>query len=185
MIKRLLQVGLILAGFASMPSWGIAIVGGTYDGTIVGGLDDFLIQDDTLANSSPATETTFVENYLLSQSIDITNLTFEFKVDTAPIFGTDTANVFASDIATTPSGLIDFFIVKNTDSWALFGNNADKDWAVFDATTMMNMNVGNDTTISHLTVFSNGGANVPEPSIVALLAIGLIGMIAARRRMKV
>lgn len=185
MIKQLLQVGIILAGFASMPSWGIAIVGGTYNGTNVGGLDDFLIQDDTLANSNPATETDFVKNYLTSQSIDITNLTFEFKVEPAPIFDTDTANVFASDIATTPSGLIDFFIVKNSKSWALFGNNADKDWAVFDATTMTDMNVGNDTTISHLTVFSNGGANVPEPSIVALLGIGLLGMVVARRRTKV
>ena len=36
--------------------------------------------------------------------------------------------------------------------------------------------------ISHISVYGKLGANVPEPGIVALLAIGLLGMVAARRK---
>ena len=39
--------------------------------------------------------------------------------------------------------------------------------------------------ISHLTVFGRTPSNVPEPAIIGLLSIGLLGMIVTRRRMKV
>lgn len=39
--------------------------------------------------------------------------------------------------------------------------------------------------LSHWTGFNASNNNVPEPGIVGLLAVGLIGMVAVRRRMKV
>jgi hypothetical protein len=38
--------------------------------------------------------------------------------------------------------------------------------------------------ISHLTVYVRNPSQVPEPAIVGLLSIGLLGMVVARRRMK-
>jgi hypothetical protein len=187
MIKQLLQIGIILAGFASMPSWGIAIVGGTYDETDVGAIDDFLIRSDSLANSNPTTETTFVEDYLVSQSINTDDLTFVYKFpptgDGTSLYTTDATDVYASYIGGTGS-VLDFFIVKNTKAWALFGNLENMDWAVIDTSLdeLDGMNIPNDLEVSHISVFSNGGTSVPEPGIAALLGIGILGMVLARRK---
>ena len=42
---------------------------------------------------------------------------------------------------------------------------------------------GND--LSHLAIYATDGVTVPEPGMVGLLAIGLIGVAVARRKMKV
>ena len=66
--------------------------------------------------------------------------------------------------------------------------NTDPNWYLFD---LGNWN-GEETieirdfwlgtgSISHVSIYSN---NVPEPGMVGLLAIGLIGVVVARRRMK-
>ena len=39
--------------------------------------------------------------------------------------------------------------------------------------------------LSHLAIYATDGATVPEPGMVGLLAIGLIGVAVARRKMKV
>ena len=63
-------------------------------------------------------------------------------------------------------------------------------WYVFDISSwdgtseIVLQNFWVDTgAISHVTIF-DGGTNIPEPGMVALLSIGLIGMVVARRRMK-
>jgi len=191
MIRRLLQTGIIMAGLISAPAWAILINdGGTYDGTDVGAIDDFLIRDDSLANSNPGTETAFVKDYLDSQSINTDDLAFVYKFppvgDGTPLYTTDTTDVYASYIGGTGS-MLDFFVVKNTNAWALFGNNIDMDWAVIDTSlaALDGMKIPNDLEVSHISVFYNGGTSVPEPGIAALIGIGLVGMVVARRRTKV
>ena len=70
------------------------------------------------------------------------------------------------------------------------GNN-DPNWYLFDllgwdgeeTLELRNFWIGNGA-ISHVSIFSES-RSVPEPGMVALLAIGLIGMVATRRRAKV
>jgi len=79
-------------------------------------------------------------------------------------------------------------LIKNSTVSALFENLEDLTWAVFDILDIMDtngavidMNIPTDGfTISHVT-----STSVPEPGMVGLLAIGLLGMVATRRRMKV
>jgi hypothetical protein len=59
-----------------------------------------------------------------------------------------------------------------SDSWADgWGWNTDVDG-------------GGEFAISHLSVYVRNPSQVPEPAIVGLLSIGLLGMVVARRRMK-
>ncbi|WP_321413969.1 PEP-CTERM sorting domain-containing protein [uncultured Desulfobacter sp.] len=74
---------------------------------------------------------------------------------------------------------------------ALFENNADFDWGVFDASDLperMNIKEGS-ITVSHVTEFvSNGGTidvdPVPEPSTFLLFGAGLLGLAKLSRRKK-
>ena len=68
---------------------------------------------------------------------------------------------------------------------ALFKNLMDIDCGVFDTgdlSSAMNLPDFSEYTISHLTLFT---ATVPEPCMVGLLAIGVLGVLVARRKMKV
>lgn len=179
MIKRLLQVGLILAGFASMPSWAILISdtnAGIFDGTDVGIVDAFIAEADKAGN--PVAETAWVNTILSGMGITVE---YEVKTEDVAYFSTDTTDVFAFDLRPASA---DYFIVKNSTRIALFKNLMDIDWGVFDTGDLSStMNLPSDQfIISHVTQFNSA---VPEPDMVALLAIGLLGMIVARRRMKV
>ena len=108
----------------------------------------------------------------------------------------DTGDIFAFNLNGDPFlADTDYFIIKNTNKWALFENLANVDWGVFNinaeviggnwAGDLTGFNLGNgEFTISHVTEFV-GPASVPEPSISALLGIGLLGMIGVSRRRKV
>lgn len=194
MLKRLLQAGVVLFGFAAMPSWAILIddvAAGANDGDNVGLLDTFIAEGAQQGN--PTAETTWVNTTLSS------TLTFEVKTEDVVYFNTNTADTFAFALG---SG-IDYFLVKNATRIALFQNLAELDWGVFDANSLSAaMNIPDfgsvcteldppdcvddpGFTISHVTQLSGGGGgtnNVPEPGMVALLAVGLLGMVAVRRK---
>ena len=182
MIKRLLQVGIILAGFASMPSWGILINdGGTYQGTDVGGVDTFKAEDAKAG--STAAETIWVNSILGSEGITVQ---YEVKAQDVVYYSTDgisaTGGVFALDLRPTSA---DYFLVKNGTRMALFENLANIDWGVFDTgflSDAMKLPDPDGYVISHVTQFNPNA--VPEPGMVGLLAIGVLGMLV-RRRMKV
>ena len=181
MIKRLLQVGLVLAGFASMPSWAIFIsdtTAGALDGADVGVVDTF-VSATTEILGSPASEETWV-NSVISD-------TFEYTITTEDVayFYTDVIDVFAFELAAATEP--DYYLIKNSTVSALFTNLADLNWGVFDVSlivdidgNVIDMNIPTSGfTISHVT------QSVPEPGMVGLLAIGLLGMVVTRRRMKV
>jgi hypothetical protein len=202
MIKQILQIGIILTGFVAMPSWAILIndsAAGANDGANVGALDTFLAEADKAGNT--AAETIWV-NSILAPTV----ATFEIKTENVVYFLTNTADTFAFELASSGQ---DYFLVKNSTRMALFENLADLDWGVFDTNYLSEAmklpdfgkvcteNDGPDCvndpgfTISHVTQFSGGvtggctDCTVPEPTVVALLAAGLLGMVAARRRAKV
>ena len=87
----------------------------------------------------------------------------------------------------SPSGTINcptcLLLVKdgnNTPKWYLF------DLASWDGEVTINLSgfwEGESGAISHVSIYGAPG-QVPEPGMVALLSIGLLGMVIARRKMK-
>ena len=176
MIKRILQIGVILAGSIAMPSWAVMV--GTTD---VGAIDQLLATD--VQQGNPTAETTWVNSILAAQTPP-TSTNYTVKIEPAngvPILATDTANVFAFDMSPNAP---DYFLVKNSTYVALYSNNLDLNWGVFDASALgSEFNLPGDYTISHVTLFGEGGNGVPEPGVLGLLGIGLLGIIVGRRRM--
>jgi len=157
------------------------------DGTDVGSVDLYLTVTDTLANSNPLTEEAFVDQYLVSESLDPVDFIIKLEED-LPVLETLTAenvvstDVYAVDISTDLTAVADYFIVKNSTYWALYENIADVDWAVFDVTDLRaDMNLPGDFTVSHITLF-DATASVPEPGMLAVFGAGLVGLGFARRR---
>ena len=183
MIKRLLQVGLVLAGFASMPSWAILLTDGVTD---VGGVDIVLETTTALSNSGEATETAWVNEVLTNLGVDTTSLLYDYKIGDSVVLATNTTDVFAMDLTVSPPApsniVADYYIIKNSTTWALFDNETEMGWAVVDVSNplLADMKIPNDWEVSHITVFSN--VSVPEPSILALMGLGLLGVVFTRRR---
>ena len=189
MIKRLLQVGLVLVGFVSMPSWAILIDDAGVVGTIW----------TNNQNSSTSNEIDWA-NYLLGMVASDT--------DTAD--GNNPLDGFTEDYATSSTDyngtIIDAFQDTSTSltGWTSYefvlgkydGKDAGyilfnvADYLVASGSSLPGFSdpiwtnvAGNGYALSHWTGFN--GTTVPEPGIVALLAIGLLGMVVTRRKMKV
>ncbi|MGB5260934.1 MAG: PEP-CTERM sorting domain-containing protein [Gammaproteobacteria bacterium] len=176
MIKQILQAGLILTGMITTPSWAVMITSGLASGTSAGAIDSFIAEAAKAGN--PTNETAWV-NSILGTS----GLSYTVKTSNVSYYKTDVTNVFALSLTAQPS----YFLIKNATRMALFQNLAGVDWGVFDTSLLssgkksINLPSGG-FTISHVTHFGGGGGNgsVPEPGVVALLGIGLLGMVTLR-----
>jgi hypothetical protein len=181
MFKRILQIGLILAGITAMPSW--AIIVSSSD------IDHLITVSKMEANANPTTELGWVNTILNPDT------TFTGKIEDVSMMPTNLANVYAFDLSPYSPG---YFLVKNATGVALFENISDLMLGVIDVSALNTAfgalpcasATGNDkckinlpsAIISHVTMFG-GAANVPEPGVLGLLGIGLLGIVLGRRRM--
>lgn len=173
-MKKLISLVMLTASvICATPASAYIIQGGSFAGTKVGGLDTLIGQTNVLVNSSSTTETSWV-NTLLNP-----DTTYVTKEETVSYFATESASVFAFELQTEPG----YFIVKNARWWALLENNASADWGVVDFSLLnsaFKLPDLSDMTISHVSEFGKF-ADVPEPSALLLLCIGLVGFGARRK----
>lgn len=167
---------------------------GNYD-TYGGNIDTWLgtATKTTISNSGQQTETDWVNAILTS--LDLTaDATFYVTEDPVEIYNTNVSTVFAALLVDETTGSTDssteYFIVKNSNYWALFANADDMDWAVIDTDLLPDdMKVANDLQVSHVTQY-NGTSypttpstqSTPEPASMILLGFGMMGSAFVLRR---
>lgn len=142
------------------------------DGTDVGGLDTFVASIVGLSPSNPTKETEWA-----SGETGLT-LTYSGKTEPADFVYTTSEGIIAFKLETEPS----YFLVKDARTHVLFKNEASIDWGVFNLFDFFENK--DELQLSHLTEFTGGDIPVPEPGTALLLATGIFGLVASRKRMK-
>ena len=178
-------VGLVFS-FLAPTSWGLTIGAPTVE---VGMLDIFVHAStkNELPNSSPASEEAWIES-VLGFSVD-----YMQYGNNVPITATnEDPTAFAWELAQAES---DYFLVKNAAFWAIYQNVGELGYAVVDADSGLlpdKMNFGN-ATIRHYGLVNGRDCqspncitppnDVPVPSPLVLIAIGLFALARSRRLM--
>lgn len=149
----------------------------------------------TLDNSGSLTEELSIEAIL---GIDIVYNQLD-ELDSAGSSWEAVTDGVAGDYALDFSSILTiidpvYFLVKvgggdgteTDETHYLFENLESLEWGFINlswfGSEVQLMNIG---VISHVGVVDDGSTSVPEPGVVGLLAIGLLGMVATRRKMKV
>ena len=155
------------------------------------GVIDTKIGQTTLANSSSASEEAWIEG-ILSMDIDYTQWSDSTSEGESgnweAVFdgGFLQMGEYALDLGVSDPA---YYIVKTgggsgadaDNTHYLFENNDSLNWAYLNVADFgANVKWDNIGIISH--IGTSGGNTVPEPSIIALFATGLIGLGLVRRR---
>jgi hypothetical protein len=199
MIKHILKLGIIAAGLMSFQAHAIL-----FGGEDAGSVDNLL--GVATAPNNPEDELDFINTFVdpdLLYPGDYYWKSSEFSAmasDSDPtILGFKISDVPLSE-GTNSASVYDYFIVKNSVYTFAFENLDLKTWGVFDTDEMNTARLGwcadNGITdikkckddnldsetfaISHVSFFA-GSNDVPEPGMMALLSVGLIGFAVSRR----
>lgn len=177
---------MFYANAAALPLVDISVVG-SYDTLTISADNILYLNPDNLSNSGSATEEAWIEGVLGATDVDYTQLSGSGGSVWYEVTG---AGAVAGDYVFDLSAYSDpdNFLVKTgegqlVDSHWLFDNNISKDWVFFNIYTVFGTTTDNYGVISHIGV--TGDTPVPEPSMLGFLAIGIFGMVIARRRTKV
>jgi hypothetical protein len=95
MVKRFLQIALVLAGCIALPGWAMLIASGPYVGTDAGAVDNFI--DGDAKAGAPGNGTAWV-NSTLPTTVDIT-----FRIGDVNYYTADTPGVSAAALTGQPS----------------------------------------------------------------------------------
>jgi hypothetical protein len=178
-VMKHLNIFIILVAFViSGPAWSLAM-------TDVGDIDLFRAST-TLDDSGDAEEEAWVEGVL---GFDV-SLSDKYDSDGSDWTLLDNEDdVYATEFSTSPN----FFLIKlgtggtTLESHYLFENIGNLDWGVVDfSVTGVDFSIKNISIdrLSHVDEFEEYA--IPEPSILALIGFGLVGLsfISRRRNIK-
>ena len=154
----------------------LSITGGSFDGTDVGAIDILKGEiTSTDFNStygpggSPALEEQWAEDVL---GIDVT-FGDSSKTETVDWYDTDTTDVIAFQLQFGGG----YYVLKNAQARVLLQNVADLAWGVLDLSALdVNLNLGDDMTISHITEDSNPITPEPAPGVPVPAPLALFGL---------